>query len=172
MSRMRPASNDYAPLHARYVELVPEDDALGAIEQQSSDTQRFLSSLDESKAAYRYADGKWSVKQVIGHIVDTERILGYRLLAVARGEQQPLPPFDENLYVENAGFDAWTLGDLAEHYALVRRATIVLLRNLPAEAWTRRGVAGGAEVSVNGLAYVIVGHERHHLGVLRTRYSL
>ncbi len=172
MSRMRPTPNEYAPAHAPYVDLVPEDDILGVIEQQSSETQRVFSALDESKAAYRYAEGKWSVKQVLGHIIDGERIIGYRLLAVARGEKQPLPGFDENLYVENAHFDAWKLGDLAEHYALVRRATIVLLRNLPEDAWSRRGIANTAEVSVLGLAYVIVGHERHHLKVLRERYRI
>jgi hypothetical protein len=169
---MRPTPNDYSPAHAAYVELVPEDDVMSAIEQQSSETQRFLAGLDESKATTRYSEGKWSVKQVVGHIVDAERIIGYRLLAVARGEQQSLPGFDENSYVENAGFDAWSVGDLAEHYALVRRATIVLLRNLPEEAWTRHGIANNAPVGVLGLAYVIVGHERHHLKVLRERYKL
>jgi uncharacterized damage-inducible protein DinB len=172
MSRMRPTSNDYSPAHAAYVALVPEDDVLGAIEHQSSDTQKFLAGLDESKAAYRYADGKWSVKQVLGHIIDAERIISYRLLAIARGETNPLPGFDENMYVENAGFDAWSLGDLAEHYALVRRSTIVLLRNLPKVAWTRRGIANTAEVSVLGLTYVILGHERHHVKVLRERYKI
>lgn len=167
---MRPTPNDYAPFHASYVDLVPEDDVLGAIEQQSSETQKIVSSLDETKAAFRYAEGKWSVKQLLGHIIDAERVIGYRLLAIARGEQAPLPGFDENLYVENAAFDAWKLGDLAEHYAMVRRGTIVLLRNLPKEAWSRRGIANKAEVSVLGLAYVIVGHERHHMKVLRERY--
>jgi hypothetical protein len=172
MPRMRPTPNDYSPYHAPYVDLVPEDDVVSAIEQESSQTQRLLSSLDESKAAFRYAADKWSVKQVVGHIVDSERIFAFRLLAIARGEQSPLPGFDENLYVENAKFDAWTLGDLAENYALVRRSTIVLLRNLPDEAWTRRGVANGAEASVLGFAYVIVGHERHHTRVLRERYGV
>lgn len=169
---MRPTSNDYSPAHAAYVALVPEDDILGSIEQQSSETQKFLATLDESKAAYRYADGKWSVKQVIGHIIDAERIIGYRLLAIARGETNPLPGFDENMYVDNAAFYAWSLGDLSEHYALVRRATIVLLRNLPKEAWSRKGTANNAPVSVNGLAYVILGHERHHVKVLHERYKL
>jgi uncharacterized damage-inducible protein DinB len=169
---MRPTSNDYAPAHAAYVDLVPEDDILGAIEQQSSETQKLLASLDESKAAYRYADEKWSVKQVLGHIIDAERVIAYRLLAVARGEQNPLPGFDENMYVDNAGFDAWSLGDLSEHYALVRRATIVLLRNLPEAAWSRRGTANGQTVSTLGIAYVILGHERHHSKILRERYKI
>lgn len=169
---MRPANNEYAPAHAAYVALVPEEDVLSAIEQQSSVTQKLLSGLDEGRAAYRYADGKWSVKEVIGHMVDSERVLGWRALAIARGETKPLPGFDEDEYVRNAEFDAWRLGDLAESYALARRATIVFLQNLPQEAWDRRGVANGFAVTVRGLAWVIVGHERHHLNVLRERYRL
>ena len=109
---------------------------------------------------------------MLGHIVDAERIIAYRALAVARGDTQPLPGFDENSYVENASFDSWKLGDLAEEYALVRRSNIVFFQNLPAEAWDRCGTANGHPVSVRGLAYVIVGHERHHLKVLREKYNV
>ena len=168
----RPGTSDYAPAHAAYVALVPEDDVLSAMEQQSSAMQKVLSSLDEQKATYRYGEGKWSVKEVIGHIADAERIIGYRALAVARGEQQSLPGFDENEYVANASFDDWKIGDLAEQYALVRRANIVFFKNLRDEVWERRGLANNAPVSVRGLAYVIVGHERHHLQVLRERYGV
>lgn len=168
----RPNSTEYAPAFAGYIALVEEDDILSAMEQQSSQMQKFLASLDETKAAHRYAEDKWSVKQVIGHIADCERIMGYRALAVARGEQQSLPGFDENTYVANASFDDWKLGDLSEHYALVRRTNIVFFKNLRRDAWNRRGTANNAEVSVNALAYVIVGHERHHLQVLRERYGV
>lgn len=168
----RPSPAEYAPAHASYVALVPEDDVLSAMEQQSSAMQKVLASLDETKAAFRYGDGKWSVKEVIGHIADAERIIGYRALAVARGEEQSLPGFDENAYVANASFDDWKLGDLAEQYALVRRANIVFFKNLRPEVWDRRGTANAAPVSVRGLAYVIVGHERHHLQVLRERYGV
>lgn len=168
----RPDPSQYAPAHAGYVALVPEDDILSAMQQQSSAMQKFLASLDEARVAHRYAEGKWSVKEVIGHIADAERVIAYRALAIARGEQQPLPGFDENSYVENASFDDWKLGDLAEQYALVRRANIVFFQNLRPEAWDRRGTANQAPVSVRGLAYVIVGHERHHLQVLRERYGV
>lgn len=168
----RPTASDYAPAHAPYVALVPEDDVLSAMEQQSSEMQKVLASLDEARAGHSYAGGKWSIKEVIGHIVDAERIIGYRALAIARGEAQPLPGFDENAYVRNASFEDWKVGDLAEHYALVRRANIVLFKNLRPEAWERRGTANDAPVSVRGLAYVIVGHERHHRKVLRERYGL
>lgn len=169
---MRPLPSEYAAPHQPYVELVPEEEILPAIEAQSTETQKLLAALDDNRASYRYAEGKWSVKEVLGHIIDTERILGYRALALARGEHAPLPGFDEDAYVRAAQFDSWKPGDLSEYYALVRRATVVFFRNLPAEAWTRRGVANGHPVSVRGLAWVIVGHERHHLKVLREKYGV
>lgn len=169
---MRPDATEYAPYYARYIDLVPEEDILAAIEAQSADTQRLLASLDENKAAFRYAADKWSVREVLGHVADTERIFGFRALAIARGEEQPLPGFDQEQYMEHASFDDWSLGDLSEQYALVRRSHIVLFRHFPQEAWLRRGVASGHEVTVRALAWMIVGHERHHLGVLRERYLL
>jgi uncharacterized damage-inducible protein DinB len=169
---MRFAASDVSPAHAAYIELVPEDDVMAALQQQSSETQKMLASLDEERAAYRYAEGKWSIKELVGHVADSERILGYRALAIARGETQPLPGFDEGEYVRHAAFDAWKLGDLAEEYALVRRANIVFFQNLPEEAWDRRGTANNHPVTVRALAYTIVGHERHHLKVLRERYAV
>lgn len=167
---MRPDSADYDPWYARYIELVPEDDVLGALESQSSETQRMLSAIDEPRAAFRYAPEKWSIKQVIGHLTDAERVFGSRIHAISRGEQQSLPGFDENAYVANGGFDAWKIGDLAEHYALSRRANIVLLRNLAPEAWDLRGTANNSPVSVRAIAFILVGHERHHGRVLREKY--
>jgi uncharacterized damage-inducible protein DinB len=169
---MRPAATDYPRAYARYIELVPDDDILAVIESQSTGTQKLLASLDETKAAHRYEDGKWSVKEVLGHITDAERIFAYRALSIARGEQQPLPGFDENDYVRNASFDAWKLGDLAEHYALVRRSTIVLFRNFPEEAWDRRGIGNGHPITVRAIAWIIAGHERHHAKILRERYRV
>lgn len=170
---MRPAPTDFASAHAGYLSLVEDtDDIVSVIEAQSSETQKLLATLDETRAGYRYATGKWSIREVIGHIADAERILGYRALAIARGETQPLPGFDEQAYVRNAAFDEWKLGDLAEQYALVRRSHIVLFRNLPQEAWERRGIANGNEVTVNALAWIIAGHERHHVKVLRERYGV
>lgn len=168
----RPDTGDYGPALAGYISLVPEEDVLSAMEQQSSEMQKVLASIDEKKAAHRYGEGKWSVKEVIGHVVDAERIFGFRALAISRGDAQPLPGFDENAYVANAFFDDWKLGDLAEHYALARRANIVFFKNLRDDAWELRGTANRAVVTVRALAYVIVGHERHHLQVLRERYGV
>ncbi len=169
-SAIRPDSTEYAQPYARYVANVPETDILGVLGQQSTETQKLLASLDETKAAYRYAEGKWSVKEVIGHFTDAERIFAYRALAIARGETQPLPGFEEDDYVRNASFDNWKLGDLAEHYALVRRSTIVLFQNFPDQAWTNRGTASNFPITARAIAWIIVGHERHHVKVLRERY--
>jgi hypothetical protein len=172
MSRMRPSETDYSKPFARYVALVPDDDILSTIEQQSSETQRLMSALDDTRAAHRYEPGKWSVKEVVGHIIDAERIFGYRALAISRGDTTALPGFDENDYVANANFDHWRIGDLAEMYAVARRSTIIFFRNLAPEAWDRRGTASENPITVNALAYVIAGHERHHLKILHERYKL
>ncbi len=169
---MRPAPTDYAGFYANYVSLVPEEEVLSAIETQSSETQKLMASIDEARGAYRYAEGKWSVKEVFGHVTDAERVFGYRALCIARGDQTSLPGFDEQEYMRLANFDDWRIGDLAELYALNRRANIVFFRNLPEEAWDRRGVANNSPVTVRALAYIIVGHERHHVKVLRERYRL
>jgi hypothetical protein len=169
---MRPAPTDYAEFYANYVSLVPEEDVLSAIETQSSETQKLMASVDETRGAYRYAEGKWSVKEVFGHVTDAERVFGYRSLCIARGDQSSLPGFDEQEYMRHANFDAWKVGDLAEMYAVNRRANIVFFRNLPEEAWDRRGIANNSAVTVRALAYIIAGHERHHVKVLRERYRL
>ena len=168
----RPDATEYGSWYAGYVSLVPEEDVLSAIETQSSETQKLIASVGEEKASYRYAEGKWSIKEVIGHLTDAERVFGYRALCFSRGDQNALPGFDENGYVGTANFDSWRVGDLAEAYALNRRANIVLFRNLPPDAWDRRGIASENPVTVRALAYIIAGHDRHHVKVLRERYGL
>ena len=168
----RPDSTEYGSWYAGYVSLVPEEDVLSAIETQSSETQKLIASVGEDRASYRYAEGKWSIKEVIGHLTDAERVFGYRALCFSRGDQNALPGFDENGYVRTANFDSWRVGDLAEAYALNRRANIVFFRNLPPDAWDRRGIASENPVTVRALAYIIAGHDRHHVKVLRERYGL
>jgi hypothetical protein len=172
MGAMRPAVTDYAPFYARYIANVVEEDVLTALDEQSAETQRLLARIDDQRASYRYESGKWSVKELLGHLTDTERVMAYRALSFARGETAALPGFDENLYVANGGFDSWMIGDLAEQYALVRRSSILLFRNLPDGAWEKRGIASDSPVTVLALACIIVGHERHHLKVLRERYLI
>jgi uncharacterized damage-inducible protein DinB len=166
----RPQSDKYGSWFSRYIDKVPDGDIISTLEQQGGETEGLLARAGDG--SHRYAEGKWSVKQVVGHITDAERVFAYRLMAIARGDQQSLPGFDENPYVENAAFDEQSLSDLAEALAVQRRATLMLVRQLNAEAWSRRGVANGNPISVRALAWVIAGHERHHVGILRERYGL
>jgi hypothetical protein len=166
----RPEPGEHAEYWTRYISLVPETNIVTALESQIADTGRLLAGVDESRAAHRYAPGKWSIKQLIGHVSDWERIFGYRLLSIARGATEPLPGADENVLVENGAFDAWTLRSLSENLALARKSNLLVVRNLPQEAWDRSGVANKTPISVRALAYTMLGHERHHLNVLRERY--
>jgi uncharacterized damage-inducible protein DinB len=166
----RPQPDEYAGYFSRYVDRVPEGDIASILEQQGRETQELLSRAGDG--TQRYADEKWSVKQVVGHMTDAERVFAYRLLAIARGEQQSLPGFDENTYVDNGGFDDQPLSSLAEAFAVQRKATLTLLRQLNDEALARRGVANDNAISARALAYVMAGHEHHHVSILRERYGL
>jgi hypothetical protein len=119
---------------------------------------------------FRYAEGKWSIREVVGHVIDAERVFGYRALCIARGETASLPSFDENEYVANASFDHCTLEELLEEFVQVREGHLAFFRHLSKEAWTRSGVANASPVSVRALAFILAGHPRHHLAVLRERY--
>jgi transposase len=168
----RPAPSEYAPFYAGYVERVPEGDVLAQLARQLDETRALLGDLPPSRAVHRYAAGKWSVAEVVGHVTDAERIFAYRALRIARGDATPLASFDENAYVPAGSFDRRTLPDLLDELATVRYATLTLMRGLPAEAWARSGVASGRPVSVGALAYIIAGHELHHVAILRERYGI
>ncbi len=166
----RPKADEYAPYFAQYIGKVPEGDLLEILEAQWEELGCLLEELDDEAAEHRYAEGKWSVKEVLGHILDAERIFAYRLLRIARGDQTPLPGFDENAYVAAANFGARPLESLLEEYDLVRGHTLALLRGLQADSFTRTGISNGKTVSARALAWVIAGHERHHMGVLKEKY--
>jgi uncharacterized damage-inducible protein DinB len=168
----RPGRDEYAEYYGRYIDKVPDGDVIAMLESQGNTTQKLLASVGEENAGYRYEPGKWSIKQVIGHITDSERVFAYRLVAIARGEKQPLPGFDQDEYMETANFDARSLAELAEGLASTRHATLTLIRSLDDEAWNRRGVASDNPVSARALAWIIAGHERHHAGILRDRYGI
>jgi uncharacterized damage-inducible protein DinB len=167
-----PAADEHAPYYGRYIAQLAVDDVHVALGSQAATTARLLAATDETRALYRYAPGKWSVKEVVGHIADAERVFAYRALCIARGDQTNLPGFDENDYVPAGGFDARPLADLAAELAAVRAATLALFRGLDATALLRRGTANQAPVSVRALAAIIAGHEKHHVGLLRERYGL
>jgi uncharacterized damage-inducible protein DinB len=168
----RPAAGEYAPYYGTYIGKVPEGDLLQILENQRRETQSLLGGLSDAKALHRYAPGKWSIKEVVGHLTDAERVFSYRALRFARGDAKPLQSFDENAWVPPGKFDARPLKDLAAEFDAVRRATIALLRTFDAEALQRRGVASDNPVSVRALAYIIAGHERHHVGLLHERYGI
>jgi uncharacterized damage-inducible protein DinB len=167
---VRPASTEFSPYYAGYVARVPDGDVVASLAAQVADTIALVRSLPESKGEHRYAEGKWSIRQVLGHMADTERIMAYRALRVARGDSTPLAGFDENAFVANARFDARTLDSLADDLSIVRRATVALLTPLSDEELLRAGSANGAPVTARALAWIIAGHERHHVAVLRERY--
>jgi len=166
----RPAQGEFLPYYERYIGLVPAGDVLSTLDSQMSDTQALLGGLPASTATYRYAPDKWSVNEVIGHIIDSERIFAGRALRFARGDVTPLPGFEQDDYVRNSKFDAYPLAELASELDTVRRATVFLFKHLEEPAWMRRGIANNAEVSVRALAYIIAGHELHHREILHARY--
>jgi hypothetical protein len=166
----RPQAGEYAPYYDRYVSLVRGDDILNTLDQQRRDTMLLLSGRDEEDGDFRYAPDKWSAKEVLGHVCDTERVFAYRALRFARADATPVAGFEQDDYVRNGPFAQRPLADLVEDFIAVRRATLSLLRNLDEAAWARRGVANKNEVSVRALAYIIAGHELHHRRILEEKY--
>jgi len=167
---LRPRSGEYAPYYDRYISLVPGNDILAALDEQRRQMLLLLSGRTEADGDLRYAPDKWTLKEVVGHLNDTERIMSYRALRIARGDATPIEGFEQDDYVRNAPFARRPLEDLIEDYIAVRRATVSLFRNLDEPAWSRRGVANKNEVTVRALAYIIAGHELHHRKILEEKY--
>ena len=166
----RPAESEYAPAFQNYVAHVPEDDIGSALRSQIDALDVLLERVTPERETYAYAEGKWTVRQIVGHLIDGERVFGYRALCIARGETLNLPAFDENAYMPNSPYDQISLEDLLSEFRLVRLSNMAMFRNLDEAAWTRMGTANGSPASVRALAYVMVGHVRHHMAVLRERY--
>ena len=168
----RPEADEFSPYYADYIGRVPEADPVAALAAETESTRTLLGAVAEKDAGFRYAPDKWSVKEIVGHLCDVERVMSYRALCIARGDATPLPGFDENAYVPAADFGRRTLADLVSELADVRRATLALLRSFSADDWRRKGNANGKPISVRALGYILPGHERHHVMVLRDRYGL
>ncbi|MCP1311205.1 DinB family protein [Paenibacillus tyrfis] len=166
----RPETTEYGAHYQEYIAQVPDGDVQEQLRTQLKATTELLHSLTEEQALFRYAEGKWSLKEVLGHVTDTERVLSYRLLCIARGDQTPFPSMDEHLYVSGANFDDRPLTSLTEEFMAVRQATLALLAGLSPEVWLRQGTAAGCNTSVRALAYIIAGHELHHVRVIQERY--
>jgi len=166
----RPDATEYAPYYGTYIGKVPDGDLLQSLERERRETLALLRGLTEAQALSRYAPGKWSIKEVVGHVCDSERVFAYRALRIGRGDTTPLASFDQDTYVPAGGFDARPLADLAAEYDAIRGATLALLRSFDAAALGRRGTASGKEVSARGLAWIIAGHARHHFEIVKERY--
>jgi len=165
-----PDVSEYAEYYGRYISLAPAGDILAALEEQPGQTLALLSGLSDEQAHYRYAPDKWSIKEVLGHLIDTERVFAYRALRFARNDPTPLSGFEQDDYVRFGSFGGCPLGYLMEQFSSVREATVFLFEGLSAEAWMRRGLANQNEISVRAIAYVIAGHELHHRQVLKDKY--
>ncbi|MEO8230715.1 MAG: DinB family protein [Ignavibacteriota bacterium] len=167
---MRPSKGDYSDYYQQYIDQVKGDDIFRILIEQNLESQNILNSFSESKGNYRYAEGKWTVKEVIGHLIDVERIFAYRALCIARGEKQSLPGMDQNLYVANGNFNKRQLFDLNYEYRLLRETNFLLFGSFDKSILQNRGTASGYEVTVLALMFMTVGHEKHHLKVLTERY--
>jgi hypothetical protein len=166
----RPESWEYAPDYEGYITQVTENDILPVLRSQLDALDVLLNRVAPERETYRYAEGKWSIREIVGHLIDTERVFGYRALCIARGEKENLPGMDEKQYMVSAPFDNITLEDLLSELRLARLSNLAMLRSLDEEAWSRCGIANNNEVTVRALAFIMAGHVRHHMNVLRERY--
>ena len=164
------APTEYAPYYGKYIALVPEGDIVATLGQQIDTTLELLRGLSEAQGDVRYAPDKWSVNEVVGHMIDTERVFAGRALVFARNDPAQMPSMEQDDYIRNSNFDAYPLLELADELEAVRQSTVFLFKHMDELAWARRGVANNSEVSVRALAYIIAGHELHHRGVLESRY--
>lgn len=166
----RPQAGEHIEYYGKYIQLVPDGDVISLLREQLMDTVALLRGVSAERADYAYAPGKWTIKEVVGHMADTERIMAYRALRFARNDTTDLAGFDENTYVANGNFGRRSLGELLEEFQVVRASTIHFAKHLDADTLMRRGNANGHPVTVRALIYIIAGHERHHAALLRERY--
>lgn len=168
----RPGADEADTYYHRYIAKVTGENIGEQLWQQLDEVEQLFENLDDQGALFRYAPGKWSVKEIVGHLTDAERIFAYRLMRIARADATPLPGFEQNTYVPAGRFDERPLSTLLWEFRAVRVSTLALLEGLPASGWSQKGVASGNAISARALAYIILGHVTHHVGVLRARYGL
>ncbi len=166
----RPKAEEHDPYFGRYVSLVQDPDILSTLQKQWGETMALLRGLSEEDGDFRYAPGKWSAKEVVGHVNDTERIFAYRALRMARADKTPLAGFEQDDYVRTGGFEKRRLADLVEEFDAIRKTTMFLFRGLEPDAWTRAGIANNGALTVRALAYLIAGHELHHRRIFQEKY--
>ena len=168
MSRPQPA--EYDPYYQKYVGLVPEDEIVPALDGQTDELDKLFDGVPEEKGTFAYADGKWTVKEVLSHLIDGERMFAYRALRIARGDKTPIEGFEQDGYIENSHANRRTFSELLNEFRLLREANVLFFKNLETGDWVRTGTANNVEISVRSLAWIMVGHIRHHIAILRGRY--
>lgn len=167
----RPAKSEYSPAVENYISLVPAGDLIAILSHQADELARLVGGLSDTGALVHQAPYTWSIKQVLGHLTDCERVFGYRLMRVARNDATPLPGFDENAYMENVLFDRFPVRDLLDEVVLLRRSHVLMLRHLPDEAWSQMGNVNSHAISARAIACVMAGHMQHHLNILARRLA-
>ncbi len=168
----RPPDGEYNPFYAGYLALVPEADLLSVLAGQPQALQSLVEAIPPDRETHRYGEGKWSIREVLGHVTDVERVFGYRALCISRLDETPLPGFDENAYVAHSSYAETPPHDLAAEFASLRAGNLAMLRRLEPARWQQVGNANGSPVSVRAVAFIMAGHFRHHLGILRDRYGV
>lgn len=168
----KPTPAEYASFYEPYIASLPEGNILDLMRAQKHDLSRLPGAVHPDRETFAYAPGKWTIRQVVGHLCDAERIFGYRALRISRGDQTPLPGFDENAYVANSSSASTPLEELVEELCLLREANLHLFTHLDTPAWQQVGMANAHRVSVRALCFIIVGHANHHLNLLRDRYEV
>jgi hypothetical protein len=166
----RPAADEYSGFNPAYVSLVPETEVSAALAWQPDELRALLAGTTGERERFRYAPDKWTIREVVGHMIDVERVFGHRAFSIARADPAPLPGFDEKAYAEVARADARPLSDLLDEFVAVRRSNLFVLQHASEQQWQAVGTANNARVSVRALAFLLVGHVRHHMGILEARY--
>jgi hypothetical protein len=166
----KPAANEYAPYYDKYISLVDETDIRDPFEAQPAELRSALDGVDESKGSYAYADGKWTIKEMLSHVIDGERIFGYRLLRISRGDETPIEGFEQDDYIATSNANNRSFNDLLDEFDFNRKANVLLLNNLDEAALDRMGTASDSPISARAIANILIGHVRHHLNILNERY--
>jgi len=167
---MKPNPGDYAPYYERYISLLPDDDIISILEVQKKTSEEFLKTLSEEQGNISYAEGKWTIKEVIGHIIDVERVMAYRALSFSRNEEQSLPGFEQDDYITNSNYSQRSVEDLINEFKAVRNANLIMFKSFSDEMLNRSGIASYNKVTVLALIYIIAGHEKHHIKILKEKY--
>jgi hypothetical protein len=166
----RPQPSEYDPYYEKYVSLVPEEEVVDVLARQHKELFRLFHGVSDSVGTFAYEEGKWTVKEVLSHLIDGERMFAYRVLRIARGDMTPIEGFEQDGYIENSHANRRGISDLLDEFKLLRKANVMFFRNLEPEDWTRVGIANNIEVSVRSLAWIMAGHVRHHVAILTERY--